>query len=186
MKSGYETSNFLRVLALNKKSSGGFTLIEVMIAITVFATFMASFMLVSGSNVSDSMTMRRELILQKLCSLKMNSLQNNPPELSENLTLKPEVGNFDEDGFPDYEWSVEYKKMVIPDLAKIQGETGEDTDKAAGDNAIKTKIFDMIKKNTEELLWQVKVSVNEKNQKFTYSLSSFIRNEKGKVKIELQ
>lgn len=200
-------------------SKAGFTLIEVVIAITLFAIFIIAFISTQGSNVRDSVNMKEELLLQKLCENKLNEILLDPPELKESLTLTPKKGNLEDMGYSDYEYSVEYKRLKIPNLNAITGEDSEKegeadgdggagtgagaggaTDGGSGDDAdpnaakeskekqskmFQNKVFETIRKNVEEMVWQVKVTVQHKKDNFPFSLVAFIDNKKAKVKLDL-
>ncbi|MBF0299340.1 MAG: prepilin-type N-terminal cleavage/methylation domain-containing protein [Oligoflexia bacterium] len=194
----------------------GFTLIEVVVSITLFAIFVLAFLTTEGSNVRDSVVMKEELLLQRLCEYKLQEILLDPPELRESLTLTPKKGNLEEIGYADYEYVVEYKRLKIPNLSAITGEGAEEegaaadagsADGGAGASAdggvngagggmdkeskdkqskiFQNKIFEMIKKNVEEMVWQVKVTVQNKNSNFPFSLVTFINNKKAKIKMDL-
>ena len=97
-------------------NSRGFSLMEVMIALTIFSFFITAFMVGHGGNISDSTFMEEELTLRHLCDKKIQSIIINPPEFKESLTLAPESGSFEEDEYKNYEFSVEYQRLEIPNL----------------------------------------------------------------------
>ncbi|MBF0207239.1 MAG: type II secretion system protein [Oligoflexia bacterium] len=198
----------------------GFTLLEVLVAVTLLGIFITAFMASQGFNVNDSAMMRKELLLQKLCQKKINEILLNPPELEESLTLTPQQGNFEESGHANYEFTAEYKRLKIPDIAKIMGkreggdtssdasDSGDGSDSGgaggsgagkndssnpndpnnpdnASDQSMQNKIFEMVKKNVEEMIWQVRVTVKEKGTDFPFSLSAFMSNRKAKVNISI-
>ncbi len=174
------------------KDSSGFTLLEVLIATTVFAFFSAALLVTQGFNVSDSTQMRSELVLQRLCQNKINEIILNPPEFSDSLTLTPETGDFDEEGYGEYEYSIEWKRLTIPDLQKITGEKGgeeedrnKDLNESQSQTDLKNKVFELFKKNVEEKIWQVQISVKAKDSDFVFSLSTFVSNEKAKLNLNL-
>ena len=70
-----------------KHKQDGFSLLEVMIAMTVFSVFVAVYVTSQGYNISDSTLMREELMLQTLCENKINEIIISPPELRDSLTL---------------------------------------------------------------------------------------------------
>ena len=74
----------------------GFTLLEVMIAMMIFAFFITVFVATQGENLNDSMRMRQELIMQQLCESKINEIIIDPPEFREALTLTKEQKTFEE------------------------------------------------------------------------------------------
>lgn len=160
------------------KIQSGFTLIEVMIALAIFGVFIVSFMTGQGYNVSDSTELRRELKLKEFAKSKMNELIISPPDFQESLTLRPDTGKFDSD--KSYTFEVSYKRFKIPDLNKIRGKEADDdqgSDK-------KKKIFELVKKNIEEIIWQVEVKVIDSNSGHHYSVSTWLTNEKAPVKLD--
>ncbi len=170
--------------------SAGFSLLEVMIALTVFSLFVTAFMATEGYNVADSAVLNKELILKKLCQNKLNEIIINPPRLEESLTTAPQQGNFTLEGHPDYEFTIEYQRLKIPDLSG--GNSSDSETSANGENSTENQdqilekmIFENIKKNMEELIWQVRVSVKEKGTGYNYSLSTLIDNPRAKVQIRL-
>ncbi|HLE12472.1 MAG: hypothetical protein A2504_07730 [Bdellovibrionales bacterium RIFOXYD12_FULL_39_22] len=167
----------------NKKSNSGFTLMEVMIAITLFATFMTVFALSFGKNRTDSTLMREDLFLQQLCENKINDLIVNPPDLKDGLTLMPEKKSYENNR--TYEFEIEYKKFKIPDLNKITGnEDGED----GGDemnSGIQQSLYKKVQESLEKIIWQVKVTVINKSTKYSYSLSAWLYNYKAELNISM-
>ena len=53
-------------------SSAGFTLIEVMIALTIFGVFTTAYVVSQANNVNSSIEMQKNSILLSLCQNKMN------------------------------------------------------------------------------------------------------------------
>src|SRR3989339_694491 len=140
----------------NKKSNSGFTLMEVMIAITLFATFMTVFALSFGKNRTDSTLMREDLFLQQLCENKRT-----------------------------YEFEIEYKKFKIPDLNKITGnEDGEDGGDEMN-SGIQQSLYKKVQESLEKIIWQVKVTVINKSTKYSYSLSAWLYNYKAELNISM-
>ncbi|MBF0364483.1 MAG: type II secretion system protein [Oligoflexia bacterium] len=179
----------------------GFTLIEVLMATTLLGIFATAYMAAEGFNVTDSVTMKKEMVLQKLCENKLNQTLLDVPDLEDGLTLAPKTGNFSEEGLPEYEYSIEFQRLKIPDFSKIIGEGGGDGEGGdsggdagegddgggmkSGNDAIAKKIFEMVKKNVEEMIWQVRVTVKEKGTDFPFTLASFVSNRKAKIKVQI-
>jgi prepilin-type N-terminal cleavage/methylation domain-containing protein len=170
---------------MNKNSppNSGFALIELLIALTVFSVFIASYVTIQGYNITDSGNLREELKLKDLAQQKINEIITSPPRFTLALTISKETKTFEHD--PDYEYVLEYKKMTIPDYNKMSGVKSEDGDKdsqSAEGNLMKKK-FKEIKDNLEQLLWQVQVTVKNKTTGYQYNLSAWLLNEDHKVKI---
>jgi len=167
---------------MNKNHSNGFSLLEVLIAVTIFLTFTTAFYVTRGQNKADSIMMREEITLQNLAESKINEIIDHPPELRDALTIGPENDYKAFDDYPDYEYAVKWKKIVIPDLAKIKGEEEETggNDQSSSAMAIISK---NIKENMEKLIWQVRVTIRNKETDFKYDLSTWVFNHKAKVVI---
>jgi prepilin-type N-terminal cleavage/methylation domain-containing protein len=158
----------------------GFTLIEVMIALAIFAVFITAFVSSQATNLTISARFKEELTLHQLAADKLNEIIVSPPEWSERLELTPETGKFENNEL--YTFSVTYKRFIIPDLSKIQG-----TEENQGDNQmaqLEQRLFASIKDNMERLLWQVEVMVANSESKEEYRLSTWLYNSKGQVRYE--
>lgn len=172
-------------------NQAGFTLLEVMIALTIFAVFAVMFVAGQSGNLTDSIQMREESTLRNLCVNKINEILNDLPELTDQLTVGKETKTFDD--YPDFEYTIVYKKLKFPDLTKMmaqgdseeqepqEGNEGDGESKAGNANATLLKT---IKDNMEKLVWQVSVTVKNKKTNFFYELSAWPYNKNAKVKFE--
>lgn len=158
----------------------GFSLVEVLIAIAIFSIFTVSFVTGLGYNLLDSSSLKDEMILKNLCESKINEIITNPPELKESLTLSKETKAFE--NFSDYSYTLQYKKFPVPDLNKILAPSGDSPEENAQAEMNK-RIFTTFKENMEKMLWQVEVSVKNKNTERSFTLSSWILNPQAEVKI---
>lgn len=158
----------------------GFTLIEVMIALAIFAVFITAFISSQGTNLSISSRFREELTLHQLAADKLNEIIVSPPEWSERLELTPETGKFENNEL--YTFSITYKRFIIPDLTKIQG--GSDNQSDSQMAQLEQRLFASIKDNMEKLLWQVEVMVANTESNEEYRLSTWLYNPKGQVRYE--
>jgi prepilin-type N-terminal cleavage/methylation domain-containing protein len=166
------------VKRINKilKNPNGFTLVEVMISLAIFSVFVTAYLTAQGYNISDSTVMREELNLKRFAELKINELIVDPPELKESLTLKADVGKFEED--ENYSYEVKYTKFILPDFQKIMGSADQEQDPS------EKKIFDNIKKNLEKIIWQVEVTVKDSNSQRSYSVSTWLYNQQAQILFE--
>ncbi len=172
----------------------GFTLLEVMIALTIFAVFAAMFVVGQSGNLADSVQMREESLLRILCLNKINEILNDPPEFNDQLVISKEKKTFED--YPNYEYTLEYKKLKIPDLSQIAGKSGagggegasgeEDggEDNAQSSTSANATIFKNIKDNLESMVWQVRVTVTNKKTGFFYVLAAWPNNKNAKVKFD--
>ncbi|MCY4643601.1 MAG: prepilin-type N-terminal cleavage/methylation domain-containing protein [Bacteriovoracales bacterium] len=159
--------------------SQGFSLLEVIIAITIFAIFLSAYVVSQGQNLSDSARLREDLIFRKLAGEAIDQIILDPPTFSPSLTLAPETKKF-EDEYEDYEYTVEYKKIELPNLGLMNP---EDAAGIGGQVDMRKKVYKEVKENVENMLWQVAVTVKKISEDDTYTVSTWIRNRKGKIEI---
>lgn len=160
----------------------GFTLIEVMIALSIFAFFITAFMTTQGMNIASSGLMREDLLLRDLTELKINEIIENPPDLRDNLILAPETKSFED--YPEYEYKIEYQKFLIPDLSKIKGNSEENQNEQDDLAVLQSRLFNTVKDNIEKMIWQVRVSVRNKETDYRFELSTWLLNKDAQVKLE--
>lgn len=187
----------------NKKllSSDGFSLIEVLIAITLFAFFVTAFLTAQGFNVSDSQLSEEQLQLQQLCEKKINELYLDPPKFeSFGIGGLKETKTFEEKDLSGFEYTLEIKKLTIPDFAQLfgqkEGVSQEGKDAYEGDYlneknsnqrnaALEKMVFEELKKNIEKIVWQARVTVTNKETKYSYSLATWLTNYNEKIQLNV-
>jgi len=173
------------------KTQSGFTLMEVMIAISIFAVFASVFVTSFGYNMLDSGKLKENILLKDLAENKINDIITNPPVLSDQLTLSKEIKDIQ--GYDGYQTIVEYKKFFVPDMNKIKsgpGADGEDGAEKDGNNEedkqqnqMEKRIFSVFKENMEKMIWQVEVTVKNKSTDETLRLTAWLYNQNADVKI---
>jgi prepilin-type N-terminal cleavage/methylation domain-containing protein len=185
-----------------KFSSAGFSLLEVMIAITLFAFFITAFLASQGYNVADSALSEEQLMLQSLAERKINELHLDPPKFSNATDNLKETKTFEEKDLSGYEYTLEIKKLTMPDFGQLlsQGansdqegsgnEGNEGNDYMEGNNnqknaALEKMVFDELKKNIEKIIWQARVTITNKETKYSYSLSTFLTNYNEKIQLNI-
>ena len=179
----------------------GFSLIEVLIAITLFAFFVTAFLTSQGYNVSDSQLSEEQLMLQNLCERKINELFLDPPKFQNILGTLKETKTFEEKDLSNFEYTLEIKKLTIPDFAQLFGQKGNVSEEAQdayeGDymnqssssskrnSGLEKMVFEELKKNIEKIVWQARVTVTNKETKYSYSLSTWLTNYNEKIQINV-
>jgi prepilin-type N-terminal cleavage/methylation domain-containing protein len=178
----------------------GFSLLEVMIAITLFAFFVTAYLTAQGYNVEDSRLSEEQLILQHLAERKINELVLDPPKFSNATADLKETKSFEESEFNNYEYTLEMKKLTVPDFAQLfaqkDGSSEEAKDSSENDyfsegtknqrnQALEKMVFEELRKNIERVLWQVRVTVTNKETKYNFTLSTFITNYNEKIQLNI-
>jgi prepilin-type N-terminal cleavage/methylation domain-containing protein len=167
----------------NILNSKGMTLLEVMIALAIFSVFIVSYMVSQGYSIKDSADLKEDIKLRALCLQVIDETTVNPPIFRESLTLTPDTKKFEDD--EDYTYTVVWKRLVIPDISKIQGSDPlEQEGKQDQQGSIQKKIFDNVKKNLEKMVWQIEVTVESLLTKNKFVLSTWLYNDKAKVKFD--
>jgi prepilin-type N-terminal cleavage/methylation domain-containing protein len=162
-------------------NQSGFTLMEVMIALVIFAVFATAFVTGQGYNLLDSSKLREELLMKDYCENKINEIIVNPPELTEALTLAKETKEVKEN--KDYQTTVEYKKLFIPDMSKITGDQEAESKEESSKAQMEKRIFKVFKENMEKMVWQVEVTVKNKTNDSSFKLSAWLYNQGADVQI---
>jgi type II secretion system protein I len=165
-------------LPLFLNNQAGFTLMEVMIALVIFAVFSTAFVTSQGYNLIDSSKLKEEMLLKDYCENKMNEIVVDPPKLNESLTLSKETK--DVEANTEYQTTVEFKKFIVPDMSKIASE-GEEQESAQ--SQMEKKIFKVFKENMEKMIWQVEVTARNKLSNSSFKLSTWLYNQNADVQI---
>lgn len=169
---------------MNSMGKKGFTLLEIMIAMTVFSMFVTAFVVSQGNNLADSTNMRFEYQIKNLLEKEMTEIIINPPEFSPSLLITTENDYKTIENFEEFEAKVEWFEFKLPDLSQLtQGAQGDDESNNSADN-IQTKIFENVSKNLQALLWQLKVTVRHKESQKQMDATTWLINEKAQVKLE--
>ena len=160
----------------------GFTLVEVMIAMTIFALFTTAFLMSQGANIDDSSMMHEDLILHSLAKRKINEVLLDKPKFTNATENDVKSKAFEEDEYKKYKWTVEYKKLKFPNFQQLIGATEEETQQDRN-QAVKKMVFDKLKKNVELMLWQVQVTVVNTETDYAYTMSSWITNDEAQLDV---
>lgn len=184
------------------KYQQGFSLLEVLIAITLFAFFVTAYLTAQGYNIEDSRLSEEQLILQQLAERKINELVLDPPKFSNATANTKETKTYEESEFSNYEYTLEIKRLTIPDFAQLFAQKGNASEEAqdsydgnyfdqnkqgAGqrNTGIEKMVFEELKKNIEKVIWQAKVTVTNKETKYNFSLSTFLTNYNERIQINI-
>jgi prepilin-type N-terminal cleavage/methylation domain-containing protein len=178
----------------------GFSLVEVLIAITLFALFVVAFLTSQGYNVSDSQLSEEQLLLQSLAEKKINELYLDPPKFQNITGNFKETKTFEGKDLSNFEYTLELKKLTIPDFAQLFAQKGGTTEEAQDsyegnyfnegggqqrNSGLEKLVFEELKKNIERMVWQARVTVTNKETKYNYTLSTWLTNYNEKVQLNV-
>ena len=168
------------VKRINKQA--GFSLVEVLIALTLFAITSAILSVTVTTNLNSSRLGRMDSKLHNLAEFKMNEVLISNREFTSATNTSEETGNFEIEGFKEYRYKVQIRKMELPDLAAIMGQTEDEANRIeTQETQVRKRVFAILKKNLEEMIWQVKVEVTSPEDDY-YELTSWV--DKGNAQID--
>ena len=111
-----------------------------------------------------------------------------------------ETKTFEESELSNYEYTLEIKKLTIPDFAQLFSQKGATTEEASEsyegnyfndenqqgrNSSLEKVIFEELKKNIEKIIWQAKVTIMNKETKYTFTRSTFITNYNERVQLNV-
>ena len=110
---------------MRPRREGGFTLIEVMIALAILAGGLVFLMRSTASNIfaaqkAQMLTAASNLARGKMYEIEERLLADGYQELDQ-----VEEGNFGDDGWPAITWKSEIVKIELPDMATLQNVAGQ-------------------------------------------------------------
>ncbi len=169
-----------------ERGVGGFTLIEVMIALAILAGMLTVLLRGAAGNVASTqrsrmMTAATELARGKMYDIEEDLLHNGfQPDLQE------DEGDFEEEGWPQISWKSEIEKVELPNAEALGGFGGDGEDPEGGGGgggggggtgglggggglggAIIGSQFEMVKNMMEEALRRVRITITYKVAGFT-------------------
>ncbi len=174
-----------------------------MIAITLFAFFITAFLTSQGYNVADSALSEEQLMLQSLCERKINELHLDPPKFSNATADLKETKTFEEKELSNYEYTLEIKKIILPDFAQLFGQKDGATEEAQDsyegtyfnqdsanssgqrNSGLEKLVFEELRKNIEKIIWQARVTVTNKETKYNFTLSTWLTNYNEKIQLNI-
>ncbi len=164
------------------------TLIEVLIALAIFSTFIVAFMSGQGSNITSSIRFKEELRLRDIAELILNEQMIQPPEVkvtAGDVKIDPvssrKFKTFEDD--EQYEYAINTYKIAIPDFDKIiAAEPEEQSQQDKQDQSTQKLIYNKFKENMEKLVYQIIITVRHKSSGQVYDLSTWFYQE-GEVQL---
>ena len=104
----------LNAQMLKKKTDMGFTLLEVMIAVSILAIALVGVLQLQSQSISMSSEARFKTTAALLAQGKMAEIES-----SQSLSSRTETGEFGPD-FPQYNWRLEVADTQIPQFKRIE------------------------------------------------------------------
>ncbi len=159
-------------------NSSAMTLIEVLIALALFSTFIVAFMAGQGNNITTSIKFKEELRLRDIAEVILNEQMIEPPEvktIAGDVEIDPvssrKFKTFEDD--ENYEYAINTYKIAIPDFDKIIASDDEQSDEDKQNQSTQKLIYNKFKENMEKIVFQIIVTVRHKASGNFYDLSTW-------------
>lgn len=165
-------------------NQSGFSLLEVMFAIAIFAGFVSVIAQTQSYNVQLSTLMEEELKLHNLAKTKMNEVLIAQKRFTNATEKDPDTGTFKGDENEGYSYRVDFKRTEFPDFAQLMGQDDDQVENQQNQN-LQTKIFQKLKLNIEQMIWQVTVTVTNTDTEYSYELNTWMTNQDAKIDLNL-
>lgn len=157
-----------RELLANEK---GFSLLEVVVALSIFAVFATVFVQSQGTQVNISMGFQEELKMRNLAQQIVNEIMINPPELADSLF----AGGGDTKTFENeerYSYTIAWTKFTLPDFNKLKNAD----DNQQGQTGVESRIMEKVRENMEKLIFQVEITIKNKETGYSHSVTTWLYN----------
>ncbi len=162
-------------------NQAGMSLIEVLIALTIFAVMSTVLISTVSFNITSSMYARDDVKMHNLAEFKMNEVLIGNREFTNATDNSEDTGNFEIEGFKDFKYKVQIRKMELPDLSAVMGQTEDEANRVeTQETEIRKRVFGLLKKNLEEIVWQVRVEVTSPDG-IIYELTSWVEKSNAQI-----
>lgn len=159
---------------MTKNCQRGFSLFEVLIAISVFAIFFIVFANSFFQNQRASSELNEELVMSTLAEKIIRETMTNPPSLNESLHNSNKKENF-EDPYRDYSYTIEWAKLELPNFADLM-KLGNEEQNPSGQQSIINQVFKKVQDATKDILWQLRLTVIHNTSGRQYPISLWLKN----------
>ena len=159
------------VISLGRR---GMSLLEMMIAMAIAAMFGVALLTGIGGNVFRSEEMRMELKVVELLEMKVNELILDPPKFSESL-LEEFTDEKEFEDFPGYVYSVKMHPFMLADYLAALGQ-GPESESFEDGGELYRRVFNLVSKNVEKMVWQVEVTVTHSASKHSQAVSTLLHD----------
>lgn len=120
-------------MTTRRQTSGGFTLLEVMVAIAIMALAMGVITEIEGHAIEKTNDAKAYVVSTLLLRGKILDVQQQLAEEGFGDFAKVLEGDFSEEGFPDFRWAARVRKLEVPIPTDVGGaKANQATDGSGG------------------------------------------------------
>lgn len=159
---------------MKKFSESGFSLFEVLIAISAFAIFFIVFANSFFQNQRASTELNEELLMSSLAEKKVREILLNLPAFSESLHNSKKKENFEAPD-QDFSYIIEWSRLDFPNFVDLMNANNPE-EKNSGTQPIVNQVFKQVQEATKDIIWQMRLTVVHNSSGRIYPVSSWIKN----------
>ena len=152
-----EQNQFTKQLNPSRRQPSGFTLVEVLISVTILATIAVIVSSSWGGNVVRYKTAQIKIQAVELLQKKILEIESEYQGRIDALPLEKQSGLFEGDQFKNYTWEWEAQEIDIPDISALVDPEGEDS--------LVVSVLENFRQYLNQSIKEVQVVVNYKNGK---------------------
>lgn len=167
---------------MNLNSEKGFSLFEVLVAISVFAIFFVVFSSSFFHNKNASMELNEELAMANIAEKTLKEILLSPPTLTESLHKSEKKENFEDAAFKDYQYIVEWSRLEIPNFSELTRLSGDNKDQNA-QSSIVAKVFKHVQEATKDSIWQLRLTIIHTPTEKKYPVALWFKNPNKEISL---
>jgi prepilin-type N-terminal cleavage/methylation domain-containing protein len=157
------------------KNQDGFSLFEVLIAISVFAVFFIVFANSFFQNQRASSEINEEMLMSTLAEKIIRETLISPPVMNESLHKSNKKENFEDANYKDYSYSVEWARLELPNFGELMKLSNQDQEQDS-QQSIVGQVFKQVQESTKDILWQLRLTIVHTPSGRQYPVSLWIKN----------
>lgn len=163
-------------------SKSGFSLFEVLVAISVFSIFFVVFSSSFFHNRSASIDLNEELKMSTLAQTIIKDVLVELPPLTESLNKSNKKQNFEDPNLKDYSYTIEWSRLEFPNLVELNNMANQGEDNNQNKSMINS-VFKYVQEATKDVLWQLRVTVLNASSQKQYPITTWVKNPQKQISI---
>ncbi len=159
---------------MKKNSQGGFSLFEVLVAISIFAVFFIVFANSFFHNQRASTELNQELAMSSLAEKVIRETLVAMPALSESLHKSNKKETFEAPN-QDYTYTVEWSRLEFPNFGELMNAANPE-EEASANQSIMNQVFKQVQEATKDVVWQMRLTIIHTASGREYPVSFWVKN----------
>jgi prepilin-type N-terminal cleavage/methylation domain-containing protein len=152
----------------------GFSLFEVLVAISIFAVFFIVFANSFFQNQRASTELNEELLMSNLAEKVIQETLVQLPPLTESLHKSNKKENFEAPN-QDFSYTIEWARLEFPNFGDLMNASNPDAEPSAS-QSIMTQVFKQVQEATKDTVWQMRLTIIHNTSGREYPVAFWLKN----------